>query len=123
LVTAVALYVIILSVSAWRVVRVIGWAFDLPNRIVIQIDGQAVTRFVTEGARASLTGPDRQQQLAALEAIEEGLNTDPSIARWVHAEFAAELEALRKSPDADVSNSASRVLTSLSPTPNVPTSG
>ncbi len=116
-----AAFCLALIVAASGAITVFAWASDLPNRISVQIDdevaGEAVTRFVTESARASLTAPDPKQQLECLQAMADGMETNPESIPWIQTEFAVELAALQASPDAKVATLASEVVSVALPQP------
>lgn len=108
-----------LIVTAWGAVRVIAWGIDLPNRIDIQVDDQsavqAITWFVTESARASLAQSDPEQQLQCLQAMTDGLDTNPEAVHWIQSEFAAELKALQTSPNTRVATLADKLVSAETP--------
>jgi hypothetical protein len=97
-------------VTAWDAIHFVDWASDLPNRIAIQIDERsavrAVTWLVTESARASLAQPDPEQQLQCLNALIDGIKSNPESIPWIQTEFAEELTALQTSSNAEVASLA-----------------
>lgn len=115
LIIASASLCLILGLIAWGVVRIVAWASDLPNRVDIQIDGEAVTWFVTESARATLQQPDPEKQLEGLRALADGIKTNPDVVPWIQAELESEIDMLRKSPDPRVAALAEEVHESISP--------
>ena len=101
--------------SLWGVVRIVAWALDLPNRVDIRVDGEAVTWFVTESARATLQQPDPEKHLEGLRALADGIKTNPEVVPWIQAELGSEIDMLRKSPDRRVAALAEEVHKSISP--------
>ncbi|WP_203329022.1 hypothetical protein [Candidatus Laterigemmans baculatus] len=115
LIIASAAMCLLLGISTWGVVRIVAWASDLPNRVDIQVDGEAVTWFVTESARATLQQPDPEKQLEGLRALADGVKTNPEVVPWIQKELKSEIDMLRESPDAMVADVAEEVHASLSP--------
>ena len=103
-----------LVLSVWAVSRVVTWASDLPNRIVVQVEGESVRWFIAESARATLRQGDPVRQLECLEALDDGIKADPKIVPWVRAELVSEIDMLRKSPDPRVATLADEVHSRIS---------
>ena len=113
----IVLGLIVFGAGAWGVVRIVAWAKDLPNRIVIDLDEIPIESIVAEGTRAALMSEDQSQQLQCLEYLAEGSRSTPEVIPWIQSEFAAELTILCDSPDGRVATLA-RTLTEAIPLPS-----
>ena len=115
LIAVLSVAVIVCSFGVWGVVRVVAWARDLPNRIVIDVDGIADsfgTAIVQSYHQALLDGdpPTQRQVMRDLS----GLAAENAAAReWIRTEYSDDLTRLTSSANADVAADAARLLANI----------
>jgi hypothetical protein len=95
------------------VIRMVAWARDLPNRVNIQIDGNAIAQSFTEGIRSALQSEDLTQQLLAVKTISEAVDNQGEMIPYIETEFLAEFGALADSPDPEIAFFARRILAAI----------
>ena len=108
------------SLAGWTAVKVVAWARDLPNRIVIDGDqlasgiGSAVVQSYHEGLRQG----DPEMQFQILRDFTSLVDTDDAAREWIRTEYSTDLEQLRSSPDAGVAALAADLVTRLQEPPD-----
>ncbi|MGI9473608.1 MAG: hypothetical protein ACR2NZ_18845 [Rubripirellula sp.] len=95
--------------GAWCVHQIVAWAKDLPNRIQIEVDSQALGDFMAEAMRVSLREGETQQQIEGLRLIRDGLRTDASFVPYVQQQLAEEILPLQESDSSQVAALASEI--------------
>ena len=100
---------------AWGAYRVVNWAVELPDRIVLDVDGAAVQQWFVESMRASLRDGDAAAQTPILTGLADEIDRQPAAAAWVAETFGAEVRALQSSADPAVAAAASRLVERLPP--------
>lgn len=108
------------AIAGWTTVKVVAWARDLPNRIVI--DGDAIANSfgsaVTESYHHALRDGDSSMQTQILnEQFAPAIAKDPDAAVWIRDEYRDDILALVDSNNPAVSSAASDVLSMLPPEP------
>ncbi|MBA3316279.1 MAG: hypothetical protein H0T47_23700 [Planctomycetaceae bacterium] len=121
LIAAIVLGVICCSIAGWSAIKVVAWALDLPNRIVIDSDGlaNAFGTAVVQSYHEGLTNGDTRTQSQIIRDLSTLVANDAAAQEWVRAEFSTDLRQLSSSPNADVAALAAELLTLL-PEPPVP---
>jgi len=123
LIVAVVLFVMGCSIAGWTAVKVIAWARDLPNRVVI--DGDAIAnafgQAATESYHLALRGGDVAIQLQVLdEQFAPLIRQNAEGAAWILNEYGDDITALVDSDDSGVSDAASNLLSMLDAEPQPP---
>ncbi|NNE00880.1 MAG: hypothetical protein HKN47_26495, partial [Pirellulaceae bacterium] len=108
--------------AAWGVVRVVAWARDLPNRVVI--DGDAMADFfsvaVVQAYHDALAQGDSTTQRAVISEFAKLVADDPAGRTWVQSEYLDDLQGLTTSSDPQLAAEATELLAKLSPMPDDP---
>jgi hypothetical protein len=91
----------------------VAWVRDLPNRIDIQIDGEAFGLAITESIRGELEADSSERQLNAIGYLSNGLAEGPETQTWIHTEYGDEIISLTDSADQEVATAASVLMESL----------
>ena len=114
---ALILFVACCSLSAWGVVRVVSWARDLPNRIVIDIDGDALAdsfgAAVVQSYHEALASDDPQAQRNVIRDFSDAIADDSNARTWIRAEYSDDLTHLSSSSNADVAEDVARLLADM----------
>ena len=110
------------AIAGWATVKVVAWARDLPNRIVI--DGDAIANSfgaaVTESYHHALRDGDSSMQTQVLnEQFAPAITDNPDAAVWIRDEYRDDIRALVDSNNPAVSSAASDVLSMLPPEPKL----
>lgn len=125
---AVMLFLVGSSLVGWTVAKVVAWARDLPDRIVI--DGDAIAdsfgHAMAESYHQILRDGDPAIQLQVLnEQLTPAVAKDSETLTWVRNEYRDDIVLLVDSSDEQVSAAASDLLTVLdnSDAPPAPSGG
>ncbi|EKK02020.1 hypothetical protein RBSH_02662 [Rhodopirellula baltica SH28] len=123
LVIFAVLSITVCSIAGWATVKVVAWARDLPNRIVI--DGDAIATTVGAAYREmyheALQGGDTALQTQILrDQFAPAVAEHPDAAAWIRDEYRDDIILLVESEDPVVSSTASKILTSLPPVADSP---
>ena len=121
---AALLFVIGCSIAGWTVVKVVSWARDLPNRIVI--DGDAVANSfghaIAESYHHALRDGDPSMQLQILnKQFAPAIAENRDALTWIRNEYREDIIALVESDDAQVSAAASDLIEVLDQVDETPT--
>ena len=103
------------SFGVWGAFRVVAWARDLPNRIVIDADGiaDAFGAAVVQSYHQALINGDPPTQRQVLRDFSGLLAEHPAAQEWIRAEFSDDLTRLTSSANADVASDAARLLAEI----------
>ena len=120
LVSAIAMGLICCSIAGWTAIKVVAWAHDLPNRIVIDGDGlaNAFGTVVVQSYHQGLINGDTQTQRQIIREFTTLVANDAAAQEWVRTEYSTDLRQLSSSPNADVATLAAELL-ALMPEPKV----
>jgi hypothetical protein len=112
LLTVLLLLVAIFGIATWGTIRVIAWARDLPNRIVIDGDaiGDAWGAAATEYYHQALTNGDVTIQRQVLRDFLTAVESDKAISEWIRDEYLSDISDLVSYSDADVAADANSLL-------------
>jgi hypothetical protein len=115
LIAVLSLAVICCSFGAWGVIRVVAWARDLPNRIVIDVDGIADSfgAAVVQSYHEALLKGDPPTQRQVIRDFSGLVVENAAAQEWVRTEYSDDLRRLASSPDADVAADAAKLLAEL----------
>jgi hypothetical protein len=91
---ALLLGLLVLVTGTWLTYRVANWARTLPDRILVQVDGQTVHRAIVAWTTGALTGDDLELQRQAVRCLREAATQKPASAEWILHHFGADLHAL-----------------------------
>ncbi len=116
---AAMLFVICSSITIWTAVKVVAWARDLPNRIVI--DGDAVANSfgyaMAESYHHALRGSDPAMQLQILnDHFTPAIAENADALTWIRDEYRDDILGLVDSDDVQVSAIASDLILLLNET-------
>lgn len=105
------------GLTAWSVGRAVVWLRDLPNRIVIDIDGDAIAQSLgdaaTQSFHAVLTTGDPEKQAKVMQDFSELATIDSTAHEWIQSEFSNDLNGLSSSGNEEVAELATRLLDQL----------
>lgn len=118
LVVAFAMLFVGCSIAGWTAIKVVAWARDLPNRIVIDIDGNgfanAFGAAVTESYHQVLRDGNTALQLQVLsDQFVPAIAENHDHATWIRDEYQNDIRLLVESSDPAVSSAASDLLSLL----------
>ncbi|WP_442511103.1 hypothetical protein SH528x_002768 [Novipirellula sp. SH528] len=116
LIAVIALGLICCSIAGWTTIKVLAWARDLPNRIVIDGDGlaDAFGSAVVLAYHEGLINGDTQTQSQIIRDFITLVGNDVAAEEWIRTEYSEDLQQLTSSPNADVAALATELLTLLS---------
>ena len=105
-------------IAGWTAIKIVAWAGDLPNRIVVDIDGDSVaTAFcaaVIESYHGALRDGDSALQLQVIDdQFAPAIAENPDAAKWIGDEYRSDILLLVDSNDPAVSSAASNLLSLL----------
>lgn len=109
------------AITGWTALKVVAWARDLPDRIVIDEDAIATTfgAAVTESYHQVLRDGDSSLQTQILkDQFAPAIADNPDAAAWIRDEYRDDILALVDSTDLVVSSAAADVLSQLPPKPD-----
>ncbi|MBL8871069.1 MAG: hypothetical protein JNK90_14835 [Planctomycetaceae bacterium] len=114
------LFLVGLVIAGWAATKVVAWARDLPNRVVI--DGDAIAnsfgQAVTESYHLSLRNGDTTTQLQVLnDQFAPLIRQHDDGAAWIQKEYGNDINALADSDDPAVSAAASNIIKLLDAKP------
>ena len=114
------LFVLLLGglLLGWGAFRVVAFVKDLPNRIVFQIDGEAMSEVVHESIRSALQDGSDEQRLEVLQQLAAGPVEDPKYCTWIDSEFGGAIEAMVGNPNLAIASEAVRLQAAIGMTPN-----
>ena len=117
---AIALALICCSIAGWSAFKVVAWARDVPNRIVIDGDELAnvLGAVVVQSYHEGLINGDTQTQSRIIRDFIDLVANDPTAHEWVRKEYSTDVHQLSSSPNADVAALAAELLTSFHEPPN-----
>ena len=95
----------------------VTWARELPNRIVIQADGDwgnAFGRAMIESLHLGLQDSNSETQLQVIQSLVDWIDQDKNSISWVKDEFSNDLLTASTSTDTIVAVAAAGLLTNLS---------
>lgn len=106
------------SIAGWTAIKIVAWALDLPNRIVVDIDGDnfanAFGAAVIESYHQALHSGDSASQLQVIrDQFAPAIAKNPDYAIWIRDEYHSDIRALVDSCDPQVSSAASDLLSLL----------
>ena len=118
LIVAFAIFFIGCSVAGWTAIKIVAWALDLPNRIVVDIDGDdfanAFGAAVIESYHQALRSGDSASQLLVIrDQFAPAIAKNPDYAIWIRDEYQSDIRELVDSSDPQVSTAASDLLSIL----------
>ena len=118
LIVAFAMIFIACSIAGWTAIKIVAWARDLPNRIVVDIDGDvfanAFGSAVTESYHQALRNGDSALQLQVLrDQFVPAIAENHDHARWIRDEYHSDIRVLVDSNDPAVSSAATDLLSRL----------
>ncbi len=115
LIAAIALGLICCSVAGWTTIKVLAWARDLPNRIVIDGDGLAniFGAAVTQSYHEFLINGDTQTQSQIIRDFSTMVTNDAAAQEWIRTEYSKDLQQLSSSSNAEIAILATELLTLL----------
>jgi hypothetical protein len=114
------LFAVGLVIAGWAATKLVTWARDLPNRVVI--DGDAIAnsfgQAVTESYHLALREGDSATQLQVLnDQFVPLIRQHDEGAAWIQKEYGDDINALADSDDAAVSAAASNIIELLDAKP------
>ncbi len=118
LVGAIAVMFIGCGIAGWTAIKFVAWARDLPNRFVVDIDGDAVaTAFgaaVVESYHGALRDGDSALKLQVInDQFALAIAENPEATTWIRGEYGSDILLLVDSNDPAVSSAASDLLSLL----------
>ena len=118
LIVAFAIFCIGCSIAGWTAIKIVTWALDLPNRIVVDIDGDnfanAFGAAVIESYHQALHSGDSASQLLVIrDQFAPAIAKNPDYAIWIRDEYQSDIRELVDSSDPQVSTAASDLLSIL----------
>jgi hypothetical protein len=118
LIVAFALIFIGCSIVGWTAIKIVAWANELPNRIVVEIDGDgfanAFGSAVTESYHQALRDGDSALQLQIItDQFIPAIAENHDHATWIRDEYQNDIRLLVDSNDPAVSSAASDLLSLL----------
>ena len=124
LISALALSLIFFSIAAWAAIKVVAWARDLPNRIVIDLPdriatdgdglGNAFASAVVQSYHDGLLNGNTETQCQIIRDFTSFVYNNAAAQEWIRTEYYVDLQQLSSSPNADVADLATALLTSIS---------
>ena len=120
LIVAAAFVMFGFAMAGWATFKIVAWARDLPNRVVIDGDAIATTfgAAVKESYHHALRDGDSALQTQILnDQFAQAIADDPDAAAWIAEEYRDDILTLVDSNDLAVSAAASDVLSMLPPEP------
>ncbi len=110
------LFAVGLVIAGWTAIKVVAWARDMPNRVVI--DGDAIAnsfgQAVTESYHLVLRDGDTTTQLQVLnEQFAPLIRQHDEGAAWIQKEYGYDINALADSDDPAVASAASKLMALL----------
>ena len=116
LIGAIAVIFIGCAITGWTAIKIVAWARDLPNRIVVDIDAVA-TAFgaaVIESYHGSLRDGGSALQLQVInDQFVPAIAENPDATTWIRDEYRSDILLLVDSNDPEVSSAASDLLSLL----------
>ena len=116
LIGAIAVVFIGSAIAGWTAIKIVAWARDLPNRIVVDIDSVA-TAFgaaVIESYHFALRDGDSALQLQVIDdQFATAIAENPDAAKWIRDEYRSDILLLVDSNEPAVSSAASNLLSLL----------
>lgn len=109
------------SIMGWTAIKVVTWAQDLPNRILIDGDGlaDALGNAVTQSYHEALINGDAQMQGDVIKQLTIFAEGDSAAAEWVRTEYSADLAEVASSQDTEIATRASKLIEILMLAPTV----
>ena len=109
----IVLFAVSLAIGGWTAVKVVAWARDLPNRVVIDGDAlaNALGQAVVESYHVALRDGDTAiQRQILIEQFAPLVRQHNEGATWIRSEFLDDITALVDSHDPKVSDAASDLM-------------
>ncbi len=118
LVVAFAMIFIGCSIAGWTAIKIVTWARELPNRIVVEIDGDgfanAFGSAVTESYHQALREGDTALQLQVIsDQFVPAIAQNHDHSKWIREEYHDDIRLLVDSNDPALSSAASDLLSLL----------
>lgn len=116
LTVTIALCIICCAIAGWIAIKVVAWARDLPNRIVIDEDAiaESIGSFVNHSYHHVLRDGDASTQLQVInEQLIPLIADNPEAANWIRDEFQDDIHRLSASDDPAVSSAALKLLSMI----------
>ena len=101
----------------WGTYRVVAFLEELPNRIVIEIDGESVGEVMNASIESILEDGEDEQQIAVLQQIGAGPIEQSEYRTWIDSQFGESIEQLVGHPNIEVAGEAARLQAVIGSTP------